>query len=224
MIKLVAFDWNGTLLSDTATTLRAENSALRAVGAKPITITKFRQSFDMPIVKYWENLGITKAFLKKYLNTIEDTFHLIYEKNSNHTRTRSGTKLVLKYLKQEKILSAIYSNHNVPNIHRKLVRLGIDGLIVKILANQKAGDNPQIFVRHKENLLNEFIKQKKFKPHEVISVGDTEEEIQIGKTYGYHTVAITGGYNTTARLKKHRPDFLIHNLVELKTIIKKLNQ
>ena len=69
-----------------------------------------------------------------------------------------------------------------------------------------------------------YIKQNKFKPNEVISVGDTEEEIEIGKKYGYHTVAITGGFNSTGRLKKHKPDFLIHNMKDLIGIIKKLNK
>ena len=224
MVKLVAFDWTGTLLSDTATCVKAENAALKAVGVKPITILKFRQSFDIPVVKYWENLGFTEQFLKKHLNTIEDVFHLTYENNSNHTRTRSGVKEVLSFLNKQKVLSVIYSNHNVPNIHRQLVRLGINEQFDKILANQKAGENKQVFFRHKEFLLKEFVKKHKFKPHEVVSVGDTIEEIQIGKSFGYHTVAITGGYNTTARLKKQKPDFLIHNLAELSGIIKKLNR
>lgn len=223
MIKLVAFDWNGTLLSDTAITLRSENAALKAVGREPITLLQFQKAFDIPITKYWKNLGMTENFFKKHLLTIEDVFHSIYEKNVNAARTRSGAKGVLKFLRQSKITMVIYSNHNIPNIHRQLVRLNIDGLFDRILANKKAGENAQVFARHKEHLLNEFIKEHKYKPREVISVGDTEEEIQIGKTYGYYTVAITGGYNTTARLVKHRPDFLIHNLVELKKIMKKLN-
>lgn len=227
MIKLIAFDWNGTLLSDTATCVRAENKALLAVGVKPISITKFQQTFNIPINKYWANLGFSNAFIKKHLQTIEDVFHLNYEKNSNHTRTRSGAKPILAWLRQKQIARVIYSNHNVPNIHRQLVRLKIDPLIDEILANPARGNNsnsPQNFIRHKEQKLAYYIKQNKFKPQEVISVGDTVEEIEVGKQYGYHTVAITGGYNSTARLKKAKPDFLIHNMKDLIPIIKKLNQ
>jgi len=223
MIRLVAFDWNGTLLSDTAITLRSENAALKAVGRKPITLLEFQKAFDIPIIQYWQNLGMTKNFFKKHLLTIEDVFHSIYEKNVNAARTRSGAKGVLKFLMQSNIVRVIYSNHNVPNIRRQLVRLNIDNLIDHILANKKAGENAQVFARHKEHLLNDYIKQNKIKPKEVISVGDTVEEIEIGKAYGYHTVALTGGYNTVSRLKRHRPDFLVHNLAELKNIVKKIN-
>jgi len=222
MIKLVAFDWNGTLLSDTAPTLRAENEALRAVGLKPITILKFRQTFDIPIMTYWKALGLSELVLKRHMQTIEDVFHLNYEKFANQARTRAGAKELLVYLGGHKIQSVIYSNHNIPNIHRQLVRLDIGKFICKILAND-IGENKQVMERHKEKRLLEFIRERGFSPRQVISIGDTEEEIQVGKQYGYHTVAITGGYNTTSRLKKQHPDFLIHNLAEVKGIIKKLN-
>jgi len=55
------------------------------------------------------------------------------------------------------------------------------------------------------------------------AVGDTDEEIEIGKKYGFHTIGITGGHQTNQRLTKHHPDFLIHNMLELKKIVQKLN-
>ena len=78
--------------------------------------------------------------------------------------------------------------------------------------------------KDKGQRLFEFTKKHKYNPREVISVGDTDEEIEIGKRYGYHTVGITGGYNTTARLKAAKPDFLIHNMKDLIGIIRKLNR
>ncbi len=223
MIKLIAFDWNGTLLSDTQMTLKAENKAILAVKGKPISLNKFRQTFDIPIIKYWKTLGYSDIFLKKHLNTIEEVFHLNYEIFANQARTRAGSKEVLDWLEKQKIQRVIYSNHNIPNIERRLKRLKIKPLINTVLARH-LGDHSQLHERSKDKKLFDYIKQQKFKPHEVISVGDTEEEIEIGKKYGYYTVAITGGYNTTPRLKKHHPDFLIHNMLELKGIVKKLNR
>ena len=72
--------------------------------------------------------------------------------------------------------------------------------------------------------LKEYIRQNNFKHHEIISIGDTSEEIEIAHSLGLYSVAVSGGENTTVRLKKHRPDFLINNMLELKKIIKKLNQ
>lgn len=68
------------------------------------------------------------------------------------------------------------------------------------------------------------MKNLKLTKKEVLLVGDTEEETDISKTEGFYTVAITGGYNTTTRLKKLKPEFLIHNMLKLKKIIKELNK
>lgn len=64
--KLVAFDWNGTLLSDTKTIVSADNRILNTFGIKPISVRTFQEHFDVPIMKYWKDIGLSDAFLKKY--------------------------------------------------------------------------------------------------------------------------------------------------------------
>ncbi len=222
MIKLVAFDWNGTLLSDTQTVLNADNYALKTLGYKPVSLLKFRKSYDIPIINYWTNVGMEKSFFKKHMYEVEDLFHSHYEKHALRCRTRGGAREVLNWLYGQKIPSIIYSNHVAQRVEDQLERLKIKKIISKILGRSDLQES-LIHSRSKQQKLHDFVKNHKFKPHEVISVGDTQEEIEIGKHLGYHTVAISGGYNSTARLKKHRPDFLIHNMKELITIIKKLN-
>lgn len=223
MIKLIAFDWNGTLLSDTNLIVKADNIVLKKLNKKPITVTKFRQSFKVPILKYWPKVGISESDLKKNRKIINDLFHNSYEPLADKSRTRTGSRVILDWLKNNNIESTIYSNHTTPNIHRQLKRLKLDHLITEVLARE-IGDDSHYHKNSKEEKLLNYIKKHKFKPHEVVSVGDTEEEIDVGKKFGYHTVAITGGYNTNSRLKKAKPDFLIHNMLELKKIIQKLNR
>jgi phosphoglycolate phosphatase-like HAD superfamily hydrolase len=222
MIKLVAFDWNGTLFADAQTILNADNIVFKKLGMKPVSIKKFRESFHMPVVNYWKNLGYNDRFINKNKIIIEELFAVIYEPLANKTRSRAGAREVLKFLNSQKIEAIIYSNHTTPNIENQLRRLKLDKLIAKVLARD-IGDYSHVHKRGKQQKLEDYVKQRKFKPREIISIGDTEEEIEIGKELGYHTVAITGGYNTTARLKKHHPDFLIHNMLELKKIAAKLN-
>ncbi len=223
MIKLIAFDYNGTLLSDTAIVLKAENIALTSVGLKPITLKHFQETFQIPIIKYWENLNIPESFVKKHFQTIEDTFHLNYEKLVNTSRTRAGSKEVLTWLNTNQIQAVIYSNHPTYRIKEQLVRLKMLEKFNAILGRETTDDFTHMLERGKEKKLAEYIKKHKFKPHEVISIGDTEEEIEVGKKFGFYTVGITGGYNSAKRLKKHQPNFLIHNMLELKNIIKRIS-
>lgn len=222
MIRLVAFDWNGTLLADSRLAAAADHQALKKFSIGKIGRAVMQRHFAVPIINYLTALGLSKKDFQLHHQEINRTFNHYYEARVSRCRTRSGVRASLKFLKTKNIQSIIYSNHVKSYIIRQLKRLDIEKYFAAVLAREDR-DISHMHNRGKEQKLRGYIKAKKFKPLEIISVGDTEEEIEIGKAQGYHTVAITGGYNTTVRLKKHQPDFLIHNMIELKKIIQKLN-
>jgi phosphoglycolate phosphatase len=219
MIKLIAFDWNGTLLADTEINVRASNKIFKIFGMKPITRKRFQETFHIPVSQFWTANG------GKARNLTEQgvTFHDIYESLAGKTRTRSGSKELLKWLKRKNIKRMIYSNHIAPEIIKQLLRLDIHQFFEEVLARSVEDGHTQTTRRSKDQKLYDYVKRNKLRPNEVLTIGDTEEEIEIGKAAGFYTVGITGGYNTTARLKKHHPDFLIHNMLELKRIVRNLN-
>jgi len=222
MIKLVAFDWNGTLLADTIACWEGANAELIAGGAKPINLQRYRQTFTIPYIECLVKNGVRREHVIKNDKKLARSFHNYYEPRAAKCRTRGGVREVLAWLNKSKVRSLIYSNHTMVGIEAQLKRLKIRDHMDIVLAHNNQGGS--MHSKNKGQKLNDYVKRRKFKPSEVISVGDTEEEIEIGKHYGYHTVAITGGYNTVARLKKRKPDFLIHNLKELIGIINKLNR
>jgi phosphoglycolate phosphatase len=219
MIKLIAFDWNGTLLADTKFVAQATDMAFKHFGYKPIGLKKYRQTFSIPVLNFW----LANGGKKEDLLLEHNIFFHAYEKLLKDAHPRFGAKEVLKWVKQNDIESIIYSNHTFKEIHFQLKRFGLSPYIQEVLSRKDVSDQVHLLKRHKEDKLANYIKIHKFKPREVISVGDTCEEVEIGHNLNLHTVAITGGENTTQRLKKTKPDFLIHNMLELKKIVKELN-
>ncbi|MCX6796868.1 MAG: HAD family hydrolase [Candidatus Doudnabacteria bacterium] len=221
MIKLVAFDWNGTLLADTNASVKAESKVLEHFGFKPTTVKEFQKTYDIPIKKYWIGMKMNEKLFERKADEIHGIFNKHYEPLENSCRSRAGTRVLLKWLKNKNILSIIYSNHPKEHIRKQLHRLGLSYLINEILGRSQ-NDNSHLHARSKEDKLKKFAAQNKIKPSEIISVGDTIEEIEIGTKLGLRTIALTGGYNSIKRLKAAKPDFLIHNLNEIPKIIQKL--
>lgn len=211
------------MLADTQATVRSDNFALKKMGLKTISIEQYRQVFDIPIIKYWNNLGYNNSFLKNNFETLEKYYYQKYEQLESKCRARKGVKELLVWLNKNNIKSIIYSNHATPHISKQLVRLKMNKLVWHIIG-RGLNDDSHHFKRGKEQKLFEYVRSKKLQPKQIISVGDTEEEIEIAGKLGYYSVALTGGWNSVARLKKHKPDFLIHNMRELVGIIKKLNK
>jgi len=75
--------------------------------------------------------------------------------------------------------------------------------------------------KNKREKLGRLLTGTDLKPYEVAIVGDTPEEVEIGKFFRIVTVAITDGYCSTRRLIKSRPSHLISNLGELPEILKR---
>lgn len=225
MIKLVAFDWNGTIFADTKPCLDSSNKILKTFSQRQIGIEKFRQTFKIPVVSFYSVNGLDKNFLIKNAKKLSRMFIANYEPRAKHCRSRSGVRQILSWLNAQKIDSIIFSNHTQQSITRHLTRLELLSYFKHIIAHNlhEKTHHKNMRGNYKEAALMEYLKQKKIKPKEILAVGDTEEEIDIGKKFGFFTLAISGGYNTASRLRKRHPDFLIHNMLELKKIIQRLN-
>jgi len=212
VIKIVVFDWNGTLFADTIACWRASSSVVKNLGGRTFSLEEFRKTFDVPIVNFYRKHGVDSCD--------PDGFLRFYLPSAKKCRTRRGAKRVLAFLAKRNISAAILSNHIRSDIREQLVRLKIDGMFSVVLGNDSLFG--VAVSRSKMERLTIYLKSQRINPSELILVGDTLEEPEIGRKIGAVTVAITGGYCSAARLKSAKPDYLISNLLEIKSIIENL--
>ncbi len=111
----------------------------------------------------------------------------------------------------------IFSNHSLNGLDKQMKRLEIGKYFDAVIGNDSRGASFKS--RTKKEKLAAYIKKKGFKAKEVLVVGDTVEEIEIGQELKAKTVAITGGYQSRKVLRKQKPDHVITNLLELKKIV-----
>ncbi len=222
MIKLVAFDWNGTIFADTDACLEAVNEVCKSLGLKPISLTTFRQHFDVPIRKGYLGMGIPASVLDKKIKEISSGFHTNYEPRAIKVRSRAFAKQLLQRLSKNHIQAIIFSNHIDEPIKTQLKRLSLDKYFSEVLANSHL--ETAFKGRAKQEKLKNYIEGQNLLAKEILVVGDTIEEVEIGKKLGSFTVAITYGFCSTSRLKAANPDFLISNLREVMGIIRKINK
>lgn len=220
MIKLVAFDWNGTLFSDTTAILESANKQLKYFNVQPVNLKTYRQHFDFPIKKAYLKYGVTEDQWEKGSLQSRKLFHKHYEERVSHVRTRAYAQNLLAWLLKNGIESIIFSNHIDEPIKKHLKRLKIEKYFDRILANSNIETLTDL--RNKRDKLKNYIDEKHLSNNEVLVVGDTVEEIEIGHELGIKTVAITHGNCSIVRLKAMKPDYLINSLRELIKIIQNL--
>ncbi|MES2971913.1 MAG: HAD family hydrolase [Patescibacteria group bacterium] len=219
MIKLVVFDWNGTLIADLEAATVGCNAKLKIFGHSLITSSQYRQFFEVPTYKMYEQLGVPKNILEAKSREASEAFHAAYEPRVAKVRTRQGARQLLATLEAQGISKILLSNHTTTGIQSQVIRLNLSKFFNRILAN---ADVYSSHLKGKKDRLIDYFQTINFKPSETLIIGDTVEEIAIGQEIGLKTVAITGGFNTKAKLKAAKSDFLIHKLNDLMPILEQL--
>jgi phosphoglycolate phosphatase len=217
MKKLVVFDWNGVLLADTNACVDADNRLLKVFGGKSITLKQFRDTFCVPAIDFLAHHGCKRKVLEKNVQKLGEIFKKEYEPRAAKCRTRQGARELLDWLSQNSINTIIISNHTVEGINSQLKRLKLENYFSEVLANSDQA-NP-MKGRNKKEKLAKYLKFHRMNSNSAIIIGDSTEEIEIGKELGLATIAITNGYYSEARLKAKKPDYLIRNLFEVKRIL-----
>ena len=217
MIKLVVWDWNGTIIDDVGITVQAVNSGvLPLLNLPEMTVSEYQDVFEVPIINNYLNLGVSEAEFHEKSEAISQAFHSHYEPLAARAHTRRNIRSALLRLQQTGVQSIILSNHTLEGIYLQLARLELEKFFVTVLAND---DIEQVHHTGKQHRVENYLSQYYFQPDEVAIVGDTAEEISIGKKLGLHTIAVTGGFSSRARLVAAQPEYLVSSVKEIITTL-----
>lgn len=210
--NLIVFDWNGTILADTTACLNATNTVLGSLGLPKATRAHYQKHYTMPLSKMYHALGIDPERLEKCAHEINPLWHATY--GTATIRLRRGAKAMLQSLRLVSCSSIILSNYVVHRIEEQAQHLGVREHFEDIIAFH-VGD-ATFRKQGKGARLKEYLQKRH--PRAGLIIGDSEEEIDIGREMGLTTVAITDGMCSTARLRAKKPDFLIPSLSRIPAI------
>ena len=220
-IKLVVWDWNGTILDDVGITVQAINSGvLPLLNLPEMTVPQYQDVFEVPIIKNYLSLGVSETEFHAKSEAISQAFHSHYEPLAAHAHTRRNIQSTLAQLQATGIHSIILSNHTLEGIYLQLARLELEKYFVTVLAND---DIEQVHRTGKQHRVENYLSHQHFQPHEVVIVGDTAEEVTIGKSLGLHTIVITEGFSSRVRLEAAKPDYIVSSVNEIITIVEEMS-
>lgn len=217
MINLVTFDWNGTLLADTQACMDAGNHVIETFGGRPLPRNVYSKVFDFPTLEFYCNQGADRDAL--LANDFAGVFHEYYEPRASKCHTRRGARKVLSWLDDKSIDSVILSNHIKGAIIQQLQRLSMEEYFAEVLANEDTKSTAS--GKNKIERMINYMESIDINPRNAVIIGDSPEDIGIGKELGMRTIAITDGYYSTSRLRASRPDDVVSSLIKVIPILKK---
>lgn len=216
--KLIVFDWNGTVLSDTRASWLAGNECLKFYGAEPMSLKTYRDIFTFPILHFYKKYGLSVDDVLAKKEESNEVFQSAYESLAANARTRRGARSLLSWIKQQGMTSIILSNYVTEKIESHVKRLQLEEYFSYVSAHT-CGGTSILEKTSKVERLSDFMSKRRYRPQDTIIIGDTMEEPEIARALGLNSIGITDGYISEGRLKKAEPDYIVSSLSEVKNII-----
>lgn len=189
----VLWDWNGTLIDDVDIAVSCINKLLPKYGLARITAEKYRNIFDFPVKKYYENLGLDLT--KFSFEEIRDQYIIDYNANvAKESSLFPGTLSLLSEIKKSKnqyILSAVSQWH----LDEMTSHFKLDSFFDK-----RFGVNNH-YASSKLERGNELMEIAKIPKGRTILIGDTIHDFEVASKLEIDCLIIADGHQSFERLQ-----------------------
>lgn len=208
MIRLMIFDWNGTLLDDLGPVYKSVLEIFRQYGVPPPTIEEYRDQVKAKFMDFYWRHGIPRSATADDLNKIR--IEVLKGCSPREYSLVEDTVHVLNYCAGRGLKIALVSAGNSEVISQQFSQFGITKFFDLVVADalDKVGG------------LKVCVSHFGLEPGRAIYVDDTRDGIVAAKKAGLVTCGVTWGYNSERRVRQACPGFVIRNLRELTEVLK----
>ncbi len=191
--KTIFWDWNGTLLNDTKVCIDAMNILLKKRNLAELDTANYRRIFTFPVRDYYAEAGFdftTEPFEQPAMEFIEHYDELINtaslfedaEGVLTEFKERGYNQMILSAMQHEFLLKNV-DTHNISHYFSKLS--GIE----------------DHYAKGKVDNARKLIAGLDGNSGEIIMIGDTIHDHEVGKELGIRVILVTRGHQSEERLR-----------------------
>ncbi len=186
------WDWNGTLLDDTALVVAATNATLRLLGGRAVTVEEHRRDFSRPVADYYARI-LGRAVDPDEFARLDGAFHVAYRSGLDGAGLAPDALAAISgWSGTQSLLSMFFHDDLVPLVHRhglEPMLARVDGLRAVVGGGPKAPH------------LAAHLAALAVPPGQVVLVADTVDDVAAARSVGAAIVLYDGGITDTARLR-----------------------
>jgi len=194
VIKHVFWDWNGTLFNDVELCLNLGNKLLKQRGLPLMSLDTYRDYFELPVKKYYENAGFD--FTKESFELVGRIWMNDYETQKYSCNLFEGISDVLTFFKENGIKQSILSAYSLMDLKDIIKYYKID----HFFENVKGLDH--IYADSKLHLGKELLEETKLSTDEILFVGDTHHDYEVAVELGVKSILFSQGHQSKEKLLK----------------------
>ena len=205
-IKLIVFDWDGTLMDSEAQIVACLHAAIADLGLEPM---------EDDTVKNVIGLGLREA-IDTLVPGRDERFHQTFVDHyrkywfqSEASQLFEGARDVLDTLTQQQLLLGVATGKARRGLERVLDETGLASCFHATRCADEARSKP-----HPQMLLDIMAKLD-VSPGETLMVGDTEYDMEMATNAGAAKIAVRTGVHSEERLNRHAPLVCLERLTDM---------
>jgi HAD superfamily hydrolase (TIGR01509 family) len=202
-INTLLFDWDGTVVDSAQLGLIAYEKSFAELGV-PFDHETYANVYSPNWLSVYEGLGLPREQWQR----ADELWTQHYGEQSAELIKGAGE--TIGALRQKGHRLGVVSSGNDCRINREIKDLGLAGLFEVVVCHEHITNRKP----HPEGL-ETAMRLLGCSLEEVCYVGDTPEDIEMGKGAGTMTVGVRSNYPTSWKLENHHPDIMIESLAEL---------
>jgi HAD superfamily hydrolase (TIGR01662 family) len=203
VITTLLFDWDGTLVDSAQLGLTAFEQSFAVLGVA-FDHDIYREVYSPNWYLVYEAMGLPKD---KWQKADELWIHHYGEQTAQLV---DGASQTVATLHQQGYLLGIVSSGNGIRVAREIAKVGFDSVFEVVVCHEQMENRKP----HPEGL-ETAMRLMNRSPEESCYIGDSPEDIEMGKRAGLLTVGVRSYYPTNWKLKAANPDIYLHSLTEL---------
>ena len=207
-IKLLVFDWDGTLADSTAAIVKAMQAAIGECGVESRSDDNIRDIIG---------LGLLQAVAALYPDMevaaqedIAQKYRMHYSlANQGMTMLFPGVNNTLDHLKTMEYQLAIATGKSRKGLNNSLKQAGVE----EFFHFSRCAD--ETFSKPHPQMLLEIMDELDAKPGQTVMIGDSEYDLQMANNAGVRPVAVTYGSQSREHLLKYNPVACLNKITDL---------
>jgi len=206
-IKLLVFDWDGTLADSAALIVDAMQSAIRQLQYQSRSKVQICDVIGLGLVEAAQVLF--PEMERENHELISNSYRLHYAQRAHETSLFPGVTDTLHLLRQREYKMAIATGKSRKGLDNSLQQTGLAGFFHTTRCADETCSKPH------PQMLYEILDELDIRPEQAVMIGDSEFDMEMAQHAGMQSIAVSYGVHDRERLVHYKPLFCLNSLGEL---------
>ncbi|VAW80083.1 Similar to phosphoglycolate phosphatase, clustered with ribosomal large subunit pseudouridine synthase C [hydrothermal vent metagenome] len=206
-IRLIVFDWDGTLMDSETQIVHAIFSVISDMRLEPRSVDECRNIIGLGLKEAIDSLypGRDEPFNRQFV----DCYRHHWFSQVHNSDLFPGARETVMLLREAGFELAVATGKGRPGLDAVLQQTGLEALFSVTRCADEARSKPH------PQMLEEILEQTGIPAAQTLMVGDTEYDMGMAVQAGVHPVAVSYGVHERERLLRYRPLVCLDTISEL---------